>query len=56
MWSQTMEQRKTKQTNGELIKVGKLNADVPVTRAQQTRLPRITRNTTNVKQIKQKEF
>ena len=47
--------RKNKQKNGELIKLGKSNANVPDTRVQQTRLPRI-RNTKNVKQIKQKQF
>ena len=43
-----LKQRKIKQNNGELIEVdyayGKSNANVPDTRAQQTRLPRITRN------------
>ena len=55
MWSQTVKQRKTEQNTGELIRVGKSNANVPDTSAQQTRLPRI-RNTENVIQIKQKEF
>ena len=40
LWSQTVKQRKTKQSNGELFQVGKSNANVPGTRAQQTRLPR----------------
>ena len=52
MWSQTVKQRKTKQNKMRII----LNANVPHTRAQQTRVPRITRNTKNVQQIKQKEF
>ena len=47
------ETEKTKQKKGELVKVGKSNANVPDTRAQQARLlmPRITRNTKNVKPI-----
>ena len=40
-----LKQRKNEQNNGELIKVGKSNANALGTRAQETRLPRITRNT-----------